>query len=155
MMRQFIIKPLISVGEIEFGMDRSKVREILGEYAEYRNREEDVNTADSFDLCHVFYSEINKVEFIMFHSLDDIELLWENQELTKMTKAELVSYFTLLDENLSFEYDYHETNIVSIVSNALGLACYFEKDFDFDEDDNEIETDIVATISFAIKDFWK
>ena len=154
MTRQFIINPLISVGEIQFGMDRRKVREILGEYSEYRNREEDVNTADSFDICHVFYSESDKVEFIMFHTFDDIELKWDSQELTKMTKPELVSLFSSLDEKLSYEYDYYETNIVSIVSNALGIACYFETDVDFDEDDNEIETDIVATISFAIKDFW-
>jgi hypothetical protein len=91
----------------------------------------------------------------MFHTFDDIELKWESNVLSKMTKDELISFFTHLDENLSFEYDYYETNIVSIVSNALGVACYFEKDIDFDEDDNEIESDIVATVSFATKDFWK
>ncbi|MCL1981958.1 MAG: hypothetical protein FWG53_02540 [Clostridiales bacterium] len=148
-MRKFAIKPLISVGEIKFGMDRSSVREILGDYSEYRNRPEDVNTADSFDICQVFYSESDGVEFIMFHELDDIELRWGNQALNNMTKDELVSFFTLLDDNLSIEAD-----MVSFESNKLGVACYFVKDIDFDEDDNEIEFEKVETISFAIKDFW-
>ena len=155
MTSQINIKPLISVGEIEFGMDRGKVREVLGEYSEYRNRKEDANTADSFDVCHAFYSEKDKIEFIMFHSFDDIELILENQILNKMTKPELVSFFTLRDENLSFEYDYYETDIVSIASNSLGIACSFAKDINYDENDNEIESDIVEAICFAVKDFWK
>ncbi|MCL1809040.1 MAG: hypothetical protein FWG42_04620 [Clostridiales bacterium] len=152
-MRQFVIKPLVSVGDIEFGMDRREAREILGECEEYRNRPEDVNTADSFDICQVFYSESDKVEFIMFHELDGIELRWGDQMLNEMTKDELFSFFTPLDESLSVEDDV-EGDMVSFESNALGVACYFVKDIDYDEDDNEIEFEKVETISFAVENFW-
>jgi len=149
-MKQFVISPLISVGEVEFGIDRSKAREILGDYSEYRNNPDDINTADCFDVCQVFYNERNGVEFVMFHELDDVELIWEDQILNKMTKMELFSYFMLLDVNLRIEDD-----MVSFESNELGVACYFVEDICFDEDDNEIEFDKVETISFAVKDFWK
>ena len=150
MNKQFIITPLVSVGEINFGMKRDKVREILGDYSEYKNHQEDSNTADCFDICQVFYDESDGVEFIMFHELDKIELKYENKILTKMSKNELISFLLSLDENVSFDADMERYE-----SNAFGIAYYFVRDIYFDKKGNETEFDRVETISFSIKDYWK
>lgn len=150
MNKQFIIIPLVSAGEIKFGMEREKVRGILGNYSEYRNRQEDSNTADCFDICQVFYNENDCVEFIMFHALDKIELKYENKILTKMSKDELISFLLSLDENISFDADMERCE-----SNAFGIACYFVRDIYIDEEGNENEFDRVETISVSIEDYWK
>jgi hypothetical protein len=148
-MKQFIIEPLHSVGDIKFGMERSKVREFLGSYAEYKNNQEDNNTADCFDVCHVFYDESNRVEFVMFHALDNVELKWGNRLLNRMTKDELLEYFSEIDANLTVEPDGE-----SIESNKFGIACYFVTDICFDEEDNEEEFEKLETISVAIENYW-
>ena len=149
-MKQFTIKPLYSVGNIKFGMERSKVRELLGGYSEYKNRQDDSNTADCFDICHVFYNESNGVEFVMFHMLDEIEIMWENKTLNHMAKGELIALFQTLDENLVIEADG-----VSFESNKLGIACYFEMDIRFGEDGNEEEFEKLETISVAVENYWR
>jgi hypothetical protein len=153
MNKSFNIIPLVCAGGIKFGMKRSKVRELLGNYSEYKNHPEDTNTADCFDVCHVFYSEADDAEFIMFHALDKIELLWNGEVLTAKSKNELVSFFAGLDETLSVE-DYGQ-GAISIESNELGVACYFSEDIDFDEEGNETAIDKVETISVAVKNYWK
>ena len=150
MNKQFVITQNVSVGKIEFGMERTKVREILGECSEYRNRQEDDNTADCFDICQVFYSKNNTVEFIMFHTLDKIDLVWDKKILTSMSKFELISFFLELDKDLFIEDYGHGT--ISIESNTLGVACYFGKNICFHNDGNEF--DKVETISIGIKDYW-
>ena len=148
-MKQFVVTPCVSVGDIYFGMERSKVREILGSYTEYKNFPTDNNTADCFDLCQAFYNDNNCVEFIMFHSLSDVELKWEETIISNMTKDEIITFFYERDGNLNME-----TGMVSFESNKLGVACYFVSDIYFDEVGNEIEFDKVETISFAIENFW-
>jgi hypothetical protein len=37
----------------------------------------------------------------------------------------------------------------------FGIACYFVRDVQFDEEGNETEFDKVETISIAVKDYWK
>ena len=149
-MEQYIITPLHSVGEIRFGMERADARKILGEFSEYKNHQQDNNTADSFDICQVFYDDDNRVEFIMFHGLDEVELRWGNKTLNNMTKDELFEFFSTLDEDLAIETDEE-----SFESNKLGIACYFVSDIYFDEEGNEKEYDKLETISFAIANYWK
>ena len=103
MTKQFLIKPLISVGEIKFGMKRNEVRSILGNYSEYKNRQTDTNTADCFDICQVSYNKDNCVEFIMFHELSEVELKCGNKILTKMTKDELILYISEIDKDIDLE----------------------------------------------------
>jgi len=148
-MQKFIIKPLVAVGNINFGMERSEARKILGDYSEYKNRQTDINTADCFAVCQVFYDDNNCVEFIMFHNLNDIELQWEDRIISDMTKDELISFFSERDDNLDIEI-----GTVSFESNKLGVACYFVKDVYFDAEENEIEFDKVETISFAGENYW-
>ena len=153
MKKQFLITPTVSVGEIMLGMDRDDVRGILLDYSEYKNQHDDGNTADCFEICQVFYNDENKAEFIMFHALDEVELLWGESLLTDMTKDQLVCFFSALDPDIFVEdYGY---GIISIESNRLGVACYFVKDIETDESGNDVEVDKVETISVAVKDYWK
>jgi len=151
-MKKFDIIPLISVGEIKFGMERDKVREILGTFKEYKNRKEDNNTADCFELCQVFYDDNNCAEFIMFHNLDNVELVYKNNVLSKMEKSDIILFFSNLDENLLVE-DYGQ-GIISIESNVYGIACYFVKDIILENDGTEKEIDKIETISVAVKNYW-
>ena len=58
------IVPLISVGKVEFGMPRTEVRQIFGEFSEFRKSELSKNTADAFSFCHVYYDNNNCCEAI-------------------------------------------------------------------------------------------
>jgi len=152
-MKKISVTPLVSAGEIKFGMERVRAREILGNFSEYKNHPDDTNTADCFELCHLFYGNDDIVEFIMFYRLDKVEISWGEKILTNMSKAELVDFFSKIDMELSVEnYGY---GIVSFASNSLGIACSFMEDLEFDEDGNEAEIEKVETISLAVRDYWK
>jgi len=153
MKKVFIITPLVSIGDIKFGMSRVNVRETLGTFSEYKNNKKDNNTVDCFDICQAFYDENDCVECTMFHSLDKIKLFWQDVCLTDLTKPSLISFFSKSDENLFIEdYGY---GVISIESNALGFACYFQPDVIFDDEGNETVVDKIESISVAVKDYWK
>lgn len=65
-MKEIIIEPLIKVGNITFGMPRSQVRELLGEYKEFKKSKLSSNTTDAFKECHVYYDSNNECEAIEF-----------------------------------------------------------------------------------------
>ena len=48
------VKPLISVGEVEFGMPREKVRQLFGAFSEFRKTPNSAKTTD--DLHSVMFS---------------------------------------------------------------------------------------------------
>lgn len=54
-MNEIVVRLLESVGDITFGMERSKVREILGEHKEFKKSKFSKNTTDDFGICHVYY----------------------------------------------------------------------------------------------------
>ncbi|MCC4611744.1 hypothetical protein LL963_06490 [Xanthomonas campestris pv. esculenti] len=75
------------VGPISKGMDRSKVREILGEFNEFNKNSFAKNTTDNFfnHRAHVYYSEKNIVEGVEFVnganvSISGIKVFDENFE---------------------------------------------------------------------------
>ncbi len=54
------VEPLRKVGRVEFGMQRSSVREILGvEFREFKKSRFCANTTDDFGFAHVFYDANN------------------------------------------------------------------------------------------------
>ena len=153
MKKTFNITPFVSVGDVIFGMDRDVVRNIFGDFLEYKCFADDLNTADCFDICIAHYDMNNKIDFISFHDLNNVELNFGQTVLTSMNKEEIIKFCAEQDKNLMIEdYGY---GVVSVESNEIGVACYFETDTATDENGNRIVIDKVATISFAIKDFWK
>ena len=66
-MSTFHIKPLKSVGEIEFGMDRELVRKTINrQYDEFRKNKFSINTTDDFGEFHVYYDKTNCCEAVEF-----------------------------------------------------------------------------------------
>ena len=152
--KQIEIIPLVSVGDIWLGTERSDVRKILGKHEEYKSFPNDENTMDAFDFCHVAYTADNLVEFVMLHNFDNLQVYFNEQRLDNMSQSELISFFQDLDEDLEIE-SYTEGEIVSFESNKLGIAAYWERDVEDLEDGSEIQQDKLASISAAIKDYWK
>ena len=55
---------LKKVGDIEFGMKRTDVRNLLGKCKEFKKTKESKVTADDFGYCHVFYDSDGKCEAV-------------------------------------------------------------------------------------------
>lgn len=55
---------LKKVGDIEFGMKRTEVRDVVGKFKEFKKTKDAAVTADDFGYCHVFYDANNKCEAV-------------------------------------------------------------------------------------------
>ena len=75
-MKKLVAEPLISVGAIKFGMKRESIRNLLGNYSEFRKSQYSKNTTDSFSFCHVYYDEDDCCEAI---EIFDAEVSIKNQ----------------------------------------------------------------------------
>ena len=73
-MNEIIVKPLERVGSVYFGMNREEVRNILGDYKEFKKSKFSKNTADDFETCHVFYDLDNNCEAIELFSNINIKI---------------------------------------------------------------------------------
>ena len=52
---RFDAVPTVRVNGVKFGMNREKVRSLLGAATEFYKFDDDINTTDDFGFCHVFY----------------------------------------------------------------------------------------------------
>lgn len=91
------VKPLISVGEVEFGMPREKVRQLFGAYSEFRKTPNSAKTTDAFSFCHVFYDVNDCCEAI---EIFDAEVFINRQKVFPCSTSEIES----LLPNFSEEY---------------------------------------------------
>lgn len=57
---RFDAVPTTGVNEVKFGMNREKVRSLLGAVIEFYKFDDDANTTDDFGFCHVFYDQNNE-----------------------------------------------------------------------------------------------
>ena len=65
--KKWTIKPLVSIGEVQFHSARREVRELIGlGYTEMKKSVFSKNTMDAYDSFHVFYNEDNEMEAIEF-----------------------------------------------------------------------------------------
>ena len=60
--------PLVRIGEVDFGTDRSNVRKSFGEYKEFRKSPLSKNTSDDFGFCHVYYDDKDRCQAIELFS---------------------------------------------------------------------------------------
>ena len=73
-MERWEFKPLISIGKIEFGMERNQVHQLFVEKCkEFKKSKYSKNTTDDYGKFHVFYTVDNKVEAVEI--FDDIEVI--------------------------------------------------------------------------------
>lgn len=102
-MNEFIIVPLKKVGEVEFGMARSKVREICGEYKEFKKNKFSKNTTDSFKSFHAYYDANDKCEAIEF--FEKVTLKINDIAIFPATYKEVCGYLKKIDKNIKIEED--------------------------------------------------
>lgn len=77
MSEKWALKPLISVGNINFGMNRDDVHKLfLEECTEFKKNKYSKNTADDYGKFHVFYTSDNKVDAVEF--FEGIEIVMDD-----------------------------------------------------------------------------
>ncbi len=128
-MKQIQVKPLVSVGDIRFGMERAKVRSILGTAEEFKKTSSSKNTTDDFGFCHVYYDENDKC--IAVELFNDVEVFIGSVSLFSSTFNELKTVLPDLQETKS-QYKSKEFSCGFYVPNG------------------EVET-----ILFGIKNYYK
>ena len=75
---RFDAVPTVRVNGVKFGMNREKVRSLLGAATEFYKFDDDINTTDDFGFCHVFYDENDKCEAIEI--FDFFQLILKRQK---------------------------------------------------------------------------
>ena len=68
--------PTKKVNGVEFGMDREKVRALLGNAIEFYKFEDDDNSTDDFGFCHVYYDKDDRCEAIEI--FNDSQVFYNN-----------------------------------------------------------------------------
>lgn len=89
---QMIFIPNQSVGQISFGLERNKVKDILpGFKGEFKKNKYSMNTTDDFGYCHVFYDKNDQCIAIEF--FESIDLLYNNHNLFELNVNEIKRLF--------------------------------------------------------------
>lgn len=102
-MKEIVVIPLKSVGDISFGMSRSKVREVLGEYREFKKSKFSSNTTDDFKSCHVYYNKNNECEAVEF--FQDVIIKVENEIVFPNEFEKICDILKRLDSDIEIEED--------------------------------------------------
>lgn len=103
MNNEIVVELLESVGDIYFGMDRSQVRQILGEYKEFKKSRFSKNTTDDFGICHVHYDSNNKC--IAIELFDGITVKINEKVIIPNNFDEVCDILMDIDRNLEIEID--------------------------------------------------
>ncbi|MDR1482544.1 MAG: hypothetical protein LBI74_07960 [Synergistaceae bacterium] len=114
-MEAFKIVPLKSVGTITFGMGRKEIRDLLGEWKEFKKNRFSKATTDSFGFCHVYYDTNECCEAVEFFS--EAELLLNEKNIMTMTFQDFCGYVEKLDSDLQIATD-------GCTSKKIGLSAY-------------------------------
>ena len=93
MKKTFTITPFTSVGNIYFGANRDDVRNILGQFTEFRKTRFSKNTTDDFGGLHVYYSEEDTVDAIEFFPQDTM-VLYKERDLFDLSEEDLIMLFS-------------------------------------------------------------
>ena len=102
-MREIIVEPLKKVGDIYFGMSRSQVREIMGEYKEFKKSRFSKNTADDFNECHIYYDSNNLCQAIELYGEYTIKI--KEDLIIPNNFTDICRVLKTLDKNVEIEND--------------------------------------------------
>jgi len=114
-MRIFEIKAYDQVGLVKFGMERKRVREILGDFKEFKKTKYSINTTDDFADCHVFYNKENLCEAIEIFK--EAKVLIDGTDLFKLSYEDFKRLLLKYDSDLKITDD-------SITSKKIGVSVY-------------------------------
>ena len=102
--------PTVGVNEVKFGMNREKIRSLLGASEEFYKSADDANPTDDFGFCHVFYDENDECEAIEI--FDEAEV-YVNGVLIFPTDLETA-------KNVIRDFEQDDDGLISI-SKATGI----------------------------------
>ena len=124
-MKKVTVVPLVSVGEARFGMSRAEIRNLFGEYSEFRKSQKSKSTTDDFGFCHVYYDENDCCEAV---ELFDAEVLVEGKTVFPSSVQILMESFPnaieesgcYTDQGLSVGFCAPDGNAESILFGKKG-----------------------------------
>lgn len=130
MMEKWELKPLVSVGEIKFGMNRSDVHKLFEEKCtEYKKSKYSKNTTDDYGRFHIFYTTDNKVDAVEF--FEGIELVMNGNVIFPVEVSEIDrllpeiekegNSFTHIEKSIGIETDSKKTESI-----LVGSKGYYE-----------------------------
>lgn len=152
-MQSFKVKFLKSVGELNFEMSRTDVRKLLGNYKYFDN----IPDHDEFELCSTFYDQEDKLIWICFYHLDKVDLILDNENLSKMTITELDKYISNYSKDVEINNAKNRLDC-----DELGFSATFGKstisefnhitnEIKIHYGDEKIKENTVRTLCFMIK----
>ena len=123
--------PTVSVNNLEFGIERSNVREILGKPKRiFKKTDNSVNTTDAYSDYHVYYTTDDKLEAIEFIG-DNISISMNSHLIYPGTLNEARNLLPDLDEYFGFYIS---------KAGSIGLC---------------VEEDRVTSVLAGCKDYYK
>ena len=126
-MNKWIIIPNKKVGDIEFGMKRKIVREVIGEeYKEFKKNIFSKNTTDDYGEFHVYYngSECEAVEIF------EGEVVYKGFNIMKLNLQKIKELFEDLKEDGENYYLSQKYSIgITMDGNKIDAILLGEKDY--------------------------
>ena len=95
---------LKNVGNIEFGMLRDQVRNLLGECREFKKSKFSSYTTDDFGYCHVYYTEDNRCEAVEI--FNEVIVRIDNQVIFPLNFLSTCQILKELDGEVQIEKEY-------------------------------------------------
>lgn len=128
-MDKWIVKPLVSVGDIAFGMERESVRKLFHEkYKEFRKTKLSKNTTDDFGRFHVYYNEQDKVDAVEI--FEGVQLQLDGKVIFPVNTSNIPSAIPGIQQD-GFSYT-HAAKSIAIEANSsaaesilIGSEGYF------------------------------
>lgn len=128
-MKKWELKPLESIGEIKFGMDRDDVHKLFEDKCtEFKKTKFSQNTSDDYKKFHIFYNSDNKVDAVEF--FEDVEIILEGQVIFPIPIGKIETAisgisregesYTHIEKSIGIE-----TNSGKVESILVGLKGYF------------------------------
>lgn len=119
-MINLIIRPQVGIGNIQLGMTRERVHELLGDKYSMERRDDIVYDFYSDSYMQICY-ENNNVNFIELYNNCEFKVLLDNVEIFKTNADELILYLSKLDDFLNTNEA--KTGYMFIYEN-LGVSLY-------------------------------
>ena len=121
-MERWELKPLESVGNIVFGMDRSEARKRLGDqFTEFRKTKWSKNTTDDYGRFHVFYTPDDRVEAVEF--FEGVEIVLNGQTVFPIRTKEIEKVLPGIEkDDVGFT---SVENAIAYQTNPVDAECIF------------------------------
>ena len=100
--------PTKSIGDINFGMNRSEVRALFsGAFEEFKKTEDSDETTDDFGDFHVYYDEDDKVEAVEI--FENVNVEYEGKTIFPIAVGDIIKIFEDIEVEEEFLTDYEKS----------------------------------------------